>query len=155
MVPTLPSLPITPTDLSLPASPAQLHDLQVAIGYLLYYARCVDSRILPAVCALASEQADPTLATLSRLDCLLGYESAHPDGRRVYRPSDMVLRVLSDASFLSRPKAGSVAGDFYYLGNVADDGFINHSIAAQSTTRIPVVCSSVAEAETAGAFAAA
>jgi hypothetical protein len=114
----------------------------------------VDSRILPAVCALASEQARLTLATLSRLDRLLGYVSAHPDGCRVYRPSDMVLHVLSDASFLSRPIAGSVAGNFRYLGNVADDGFINHPIAAHST-RIPVVCSSVAEAETAGVFAAA
>ncbi len=54
------------------ATPAQAKELQIAIGYLLYYGRAVDARVLPATCALASEQASPTTATIARLDRLLG-----------------------------------------------------------------------------------
>jgi hypothetical protein len=74
----------------------------------LYYGRCVGARMLPTVSSLASEQAVPTSATMLRLDRLLGYAFSHPNGRKFYWASDMILRVLSHASYLSRPKAGSV-----------------------------------------------
>ncbi len=129
--------------------------MQVAVGYLLYYGRSVDSRILPATCALASEQAAPTLDTMRRLDRLLGYVAAHPNGRKIYRVSDMILRALADASYLSRPKAGSVAGSFHFLGmHEPTPVFINHPVFAHSD-RIPVVCSFSGEAEYGGAYAAA
>jgi hypothetical protein len=122
----------------------------VAVGFLLYY-----GRILPATCALASEQASPTLSTMARLQRLLGYVAAHPDGREIFRASDMLVRVLSDASFLSRPNAGSVAGGLRsYLRLIDDDDWVNHPISCHST-RIPVVCSFVAEVEYAGLYAAA
>ncbi len=60
----------------------------------------------------------------------------------------------SDASYLSRPRAGSVAGGHSILGDKDDNAPLNHPISAHST-RIPVVCSFVAEAEYAGLFAAA
>ena len=126
----------------------------MAVGYLLYYGRCVDCRILTATCALAAEQAHPTLGTMERLERLLGYVSAHPSGRKIYKASDMILRVLSDASYLSRPNAGSVAGSYHFLGSSLDDSWVNHPISAHST-KIPVVCSFVAESEYAGVFAAA
>ncbi len=63
----------------------QFKDLQIAIGYLLYYGRSVDSRILTATCSLASEQAHPTQGTMLRLQRLLGFVSAHPNGHKVYR----------------------------------------------------------------------
>ena len=65
----------------------------------------------------------------------------------------MLLCVLSDASFLSRPNAGSVAGGLSYLGLTDDDDWVNHPTSCHST-RIPVVCSFVAEAEYAGLYAA-
>ncbi len=126
----------------------------MVVGFLLYYGRCVDDRILPATCALASEQASPTLSTMARLQRLLGYIAAYPDGRKIFRASDMLLRVLSDASFLSRPNADSVAGGLSYLGLTDDDDWVNHPISCHST-RIPVVCSFVAKAECAGLYAAA
>jgi hypothetical protein len=48
--------PQSPTgpDLSPSATPSQAKELQVAMGFLLYYGRCVDGRILLATCALAS-----------------------------------------------------------------------------------------------------
>jgi hypothetical protein len=126
----------------------------------LYYGRTVDARILPATCALASEQATASLGTLKRLDRLLGYVSVHRNGTRLYRPSDMVLTVFTDASYLSRPRAGSVAGSFHFLGLAPDPRlnpdplyFVNGPVSCHSTL-IPVVCSAVQEAEYAGLFAA-
>jgi hypothetical protein len=144
----------TTLDNSPPATPCQAKELQIAIGYLLYYGRAVDARVLPATCALASEQASPTAATIVRLDRLLGYTAAHPNGRKIFRASDMVLRCFSDASYLSRPRAGSVAGGHHFLGDLRDDAPLNHPISTHCT-RIPVVCSFVAEAEYAGTFASA
>ncbi len=66
----------------------------------------------------------------------------------------MTLDVLTDASFLSRPNAGSVAGSFHHLARCYDPAFFNAPISVHST-RIPVVCSSVQEAEYGGSFAAA
>jgi hypothetical protein len=57
----------------------------VAVGHLMYYGRCVDARtrILPTICALASEQSSTTLGTLKLkrldLDCHLGFVSVHRD----------------------------------------------------------------------------
>jgi hypothetical protein len=91
---------------------------------------------------------------MERLELLLGYVSAHPSGRKIHKGSDMILRVLSDASYLSRPDDGSVAGSYHFLGSSLDVSWINHPISAHST-KIPVVCSTVAKSEYAGVFAAA
>ncbi len=111
----LPQSPNT-TDASPPPSPAQRLELQIAIGYLLYYGRCVDGRILLATCALASLQSQATTLTMLALDRLLGYLSVHRTGVKVIRPSSMILQIMSNASYLSRPNAGSVAGAFHHLG---------------------------------------
>ena len=142
------------TDSSPLASLQQRKELEIAVGYLLYYGRCVDGRVLPATCALASALTTATLNTMADLERLLGYASMHPNGMKVFRPSSMILDVFTDASYLSRPKAGSVAGSFHHLARVHDPDFINAPISVHST-RIPVVCSSVQEAEHAGTFAAA
>eukprot|EP00957_Ditylum_brightwellii_P131490 10029403-Ditylum_brightwellii.AAC.1 len=47
------------------------------------------------------------------LDCCASYL----DVVIQYCPSDMVLRVHSDASYLSEPKVRSRAGGYFYLGN--------------------------------------
>jgi hypothetical protein len=131
--------------------------LQVPVGYLLY-GRSADALILTATCALASEQADPTLSTMLRLNHILGFVSSHPNGRKIYRASDIILRIHSDASYLSRPRAGSVIGSFRYLGYFysfnphADDIPINHPVSVHST-KIPVVVSFVAEAKYASLYA--
>jgi hypothetical protein len=91
---------------------------------------------------------------MAELDRLLGFVAAHRDGRKVFRPSDMTLDVFSDASYLSRPKAGSVAGLFHHLSRRNDRGFVNAPISVHSTG-IPVVCSSVQESEYCGTFGAA
>jgi hypothetical protein len=65
----------------------------------------------------------------------------------------MTLHIQSDASYLSRPNARSVAGAISYLGNKDQPAHINGSIHVLSTI-IPSVVSSVAEAEYATLFIA-
>jgi hypothetical protein len=89
---------------------------------------------------------------MADLDRLLGFVSAHRNGMKIFRPSIMTLDVLTDASL--RPNAGSVAGSFQHLTRSNDPAFFNAPISVHST-RIPVVCSSVQEAEYGGTFAAA
>ncbi len=76
--------------------PPRKKGLQIAIGYLMYYGGCVDSHLLTATCALACELAHATLDTLTRLDRLLGYASAHRNGHRLYHaPRDFFGRLVS------------------------------------------------------------
>jgi hypothetical protein len=98
----------------------QRKELEIAVGYLLYYGRCVDGRVLPATCALASALTTATLNTMADLERLLGFVAMHPNGMKVFRPSSMILDVFTDASYLSRPKAGSVAGSFHHLARAHD-----------------------------------
>jgi hypothetical protein len=95
------------------------------VGYLVYYGRCVDGRVLPATCALASVLTTATLNTMADLERLLGFASMHPNGMKVFRPSSMILEVFTDASYLSRPKTGSVVGSFHHLIRAHDPDFIN------------------------------
>ncbi len=78
-----------------PATPTQKQELQIAIGYLLYYGRCVDGRVLPATCALASVLTTATQRTMVELERLLGFVAAHWDGRKVFHPADMLLDILT------------------------------------------------------------
>jgi hypothetical protein len=75
----------------------------------------------------------------------------------------MRLTVFSDASYLSRSRARSVAGSYHHLGLASGSlsdrfhdplAFVNGPISCHSNV-IPVVCSAVQEAEYAGLFAAA
>ena len=66
----------------------------------------------------------------------------------------MVLHLQSDASYLWRNNARSVAGAIFYIGNKNHPKIINGSILALSTI-IPAVVASAAEAEYAALFLAA
>ncbi len=54
------------------------------------------------------------------LDRLLGFVAAHRNGRKVFHPFNMLLDILTNASYLSRPKAGSLGGSFHHLTRVHD-----------------------------------
>ena len=125
--------------------------LQSVIGTLLYYTRAVDPSICTAVHELGSVQAQPTLNDMAKMDRLLQYVSTHRNIGIRYYASNMILNMLSDASYLSRPRARSVLGFYGYLG--LPNG-INGPIACGSLV-IKCVVASVAEAELAGGFKAA
>ena len=80
----------------------------------------------------------------------LNCAAAHPDAKKVYRASDMILSVDSDAAYLVAPRARSRAGGFLYLGNKAGN-LMNGSIAVIAKI-IKNVVTSAAEAEVAALF---
>jgi hypothetical protein len=105
------------------ATPHQKKELEIVIGYLLYYARVVDSRFLPATGFLSSYQSSPTVNNMLAMERLLQYASSHRHGCKTFHPSDMRLKSLTDASFNSRPKGASTAGSFHFLGTTSDPSF--------------------------------
>jgi hypothetical protein len=88
---------------------------------------------------------------MAKMERLLQYVSSHRNNAIRYYASTMILQLLSDASFLSRPKARSVAGLSSYFGT---PNAINGPLAYASII-INSVVASVAEAELAAAFLAA
>ena len=140
-------------DTSTPLSLAETTTLQEIVGSLLYYARAIDVTILPAVTHLSSLQANPTQDVLQSSQRLLAYCSRYPNNALRYHACDMTLHIQSDASYLSRPQARSVAGAIFYLGNAHQPTHINGCVHALSSI-IPSVVASVAEAEYAALFQA-
>lgn len=138
-----------PVDTSPPLSASDITTLQSIIGSALYYGRAVDSLVLTEVQALSSEQSLHRTSTLERADRLLGYMMANPDNSVEFRASDMALWIYSDASYLSRTKARSVAGGFHYASDAT--GAFNGAISTVSTI-IDVVVSSAYEAEVAACY---
>ena len=146
---TAPQTTFVDTSTLAPASDKLL--LQQVVGSILYYARAVDSLMLTAVCELSTLQSEPTTLTMTKMRRLLGYAAKHPNACIHIVPSEMLLRIQSDASHLSRPGSKSVAGGIHYLGTT-DPYFLNSPIHVQSTT-IPVNTAAVSESEYAGCFA--
>ena len=129
-------------------SEAQTKLLQSVVGTLLYYSRAVDPSICTAVHQLGSVQTKPTENDMANMHRLLQYVSSHSNNGIRYYASSMILQLMSDASYLCRPKARSVCGGFSYLG---PPDAINGPISCGSWM-INCVCASVAEAEIAGGF---
>jgi hypothetical protein len=138
------------TDTSPLASKEKLKTLQIIIGSMLCCARAVDATMLTAACLLSSQQPAPTAATTRAAHPLFGYAKLHPNHIAVFKPSDVMLRVHSDASHLNRPKSGSTAGGFHYVGT-ADPTFYNGP-AFCHCARMPARCAAASEAECAGVF---
>jgi hypothetical protein len=78
---------------------------QEVIGSFLYYARCMDSSMLPALGTLPTKQAMPTKWTMKKIKQFLDYASTNPDAVITYHASNMVLAGHSNASYLSKNNA--------------------------------------------------
>ena len=120
--------------------------VQQVLGTFLYYARAVDSTMLVALSAIASEQAKPTTNTLAKVMHFLDYASSQDEAILTYRASDMVLAVHSDASYLSESEARSRAGGHFFMS--ADTEIPPNNGAVLTTAKIiKAVMSSACEAE--------
>ena len=71
--------------------------IQEVIGTFLYYTRCVDSIVLPALGSLATQQANPTQNNKTLVHQFLDNATTHPDAINTFIASNMVLTVHSDA----------------------------------------------------------
>ena len=91
--------------------------IQGLVGTLLWYARSVDPTMLLTLNAIGAEQATATVTTAKAMTKLLNYCATNPEAIIRYRASDMILKIHSDGSYLSAPKARSRAGGHFYLGS--------------------------------------
>jgi len=121
--------------------------IQEVTGVFNYYARAVDSTMLPALSAIASEQSNPTETTMKKTLQFLDYAATHPKAILTYRRSDMKLALHSDASYLSERDARSRVGGHHFLSEETDDPPNNGAVLNISKI-IKQVMSSSAEAET-------
>jgi hypothetical protein len=92
--------------------------IQEAIGTFLYYARCVNSTMLPVLgSSLAMQQANPTQNSKSLVHQLLDCAATHPDAIIIYWASNMVLAGHSNASYLLETNARRRAGRHFFMSN--------------------------------------
>ena len=136
------------------ASPQEITRAQGIVGTILYNARAVDPTLLVPLSTLASQLSTATTATLDDVSHLLDYCSTHPEATIRYHASDMQLKIHSDASYLSEPKAKSRIGGYFYLGNKTNSSAppLTNGPLLCHTTVLKHVVSSVAEAEFGAVF---
>jgi hypothetical protein len=125
--------------------------VQEVNGTFLYYARCVDSPMLPALGTSATQQAKPTKNTMKKIKQFLDYASTNPDASVTYHASNMVLAGHSNASYLSKSNAQSRAGGHFFMSS---DVELLHNNEAVSTILqiIKAVMSLAAEAKVGALF---
>jgi hypothetical protein len=142
-----------PEDQTALLSSAGITIVQQITGTLLYYARAVDPMMLVALGTIAAQQANGTEATAAAIVHLLDYAATHPDAIIRYRASDMILKIHSDASYLSAPKACSRhAGCFYLCKHASNKPEIGNGPLLVTSTIMRNIMSSAAEAECGALF---
>jgi hypothetical protein len=136
-----------PPDESAAAPAADIARAQGIDGTLLYYARSVDPTLVMPLSTIAARLSTATATTMDAVRHLLDYCSTKPDADIRYYASDMQLKIHSDASYLSKPRAKSRIGGYFFLGNSKHaqcPSLYNGPLLCQSTVLKHVV-SSVAE----------
>ena len=137
-------------DLTKQLEAAQIKFLQRVTGKFLFYARAIDNTMLHAINDIATATMNGTEQTLAAATYFLNYAASNPDGEIIYRASDMILKIDSDAAYLVCPKARSRAGGFHYLSS--KDGTLFNGPIMVLAKIIKNVMASAAEAEVAGIF---
>jgi hypothetical protein len=128
----------------------QIRHVQEVCGKFLYPARAVDSTMMHALNELCISATKGTQATAKALTHFLNYCASNPEAKIIYRRSDMILTIDSDAAYLVAAKARSRAAGYVYLGN-RDGRLFNGAIFLLSKI-IKAVMSSAAEAECGGLY---
>ena len=88
--------------------------VQEVAGTFLYYTRAVDSTILPALSAIATEQANPINKTRATIKQLLDYCAMQEKMVLTYKASKMILAVHSDAGYCNKRNCGAQRGDIFF-----------------------------------------
>ena len=112
-------------DTSSPLDQAGIRHVQEVVGTLLYHARCINSPLLAALNTIGSIQATATENTTISITQLLDYCATHPNPILRFTRSSMILRIHSDASYLSVTKARSRAAGFFYLSDDSENPPLN------------------------------
>jgi hypothetical protein len=131
-------------------SAEQIKFIQRTTGKFLFYARAIDNTMLHALNDIATSTINGTEATLAATNHFLNYAASNPNGKIIYRGSDMILKIDSDAAYLVRPEARSRAGGYHYLSS--KDGTLFNGPIIVLAKIIKNVMASAAEAEVAGIY---
>ena len=126
--------------------------LQQITGKFLYYSRAVDLTMNTALSSLASQHANGTEQTARDAVKFLNYCSTHPDAKLRYQASDMILKIHSDASYLSESKARSRSAGHFYMGNKDNENDTHNGSILATTQIMKAVLSSASEAEIGALF---
>jgi hypothetical protein len=130
-----------------------VNKLQQSTDALLYYSRAFDPTLIMPINVLASEQSKATEVTADKVIKLLSYCNTHPETEMRYHASDMILRIHSDASYLSENEAKRRAGGFFYMGsNTKTDKKLTDGETSTISKVLKHVMSSAAEAEIGAVF---
>jgi hypothetical protein len=119
------------------------------VGSTLYYSRAVDPTMLCDTNRLGSQVGKATQTTETNTKHLLQYAATYPVVQTIFRASDMILRITSDASYSSESESRSRAGGYFDLISATVDpriAPINGAIHVVSSI-LPSVVASAAEAE--------
>ena len=134
-------------------SPQKTSYVQSVVGTFLYYARAIDSTMLPALNQIGSQQSLPTKHVLEKIQRLMDYANTYPNAYVRFYASDMQLTVDSDAAFLVLPKARSrIAGYFRLIKNSSSPIYTDNGAILIECRTLRNVVTSAAEAETHGVF---
>jgi hypothetical protein len=78
--------------------------IQQIVGSISYYAWAVDMTVLMAMSSMAVEQTTAMTRTMGRCIELLDYLTTNSHVQVHFHPSDMIMNIHSDASYLSKTK---------------------------------------------------
>lgn len=84
----------------------------------LFYSRAVDPTMRLTLSSISTSQSEPTKEMLQQSFQFLDYAATHPNAMLKYQASDMLLRVHSDASYLTERGARSRTGGHHYLSDM-------------------------------------
>jgi hypothetical protein len=110
-----------PVDISPKLSPDNVEQIQRIVGSILYYAQAVDITVLMALSSIAIKQTKGMTNTMEKAKQLLDYLATNPNTTILYRASDMIMNVHSDASYLSEAGTCSRACGYFFMGWNAKD----------------------------------
>ena len=133
-------------------SPQAIKQLQQIVGTFLFYSRAIDPTMLTALSIIATEQTQGTQTTKDKAEHFLMYAATHPNVTIKYYKSDMILKIHSDASYLSERQGRSHAGGHFYLGNKDHTTNPPNAPILNTTGILANVMSAASEAEAAALF---
>ena len=133
-------------------SPQAIKQLQQIVGTFLFYSRAVDPTMLTSLSIIATEQTQGTQTTKDKAEHFLTYTATHPNATIKYYKSDMILKIHSDASYLSERQGRSCAGGHFYLGNWEHMTDPPNGPILNTTGILANVMSAASEAEAAALF---
>jgi hypothetical protein len=139
-----------PPDSSSKLDKAGIKKVQKIAGSILYYAQAVNMTVLMTLSTIAANQTIATAQTLKRCTHMLDYLAHNANAKVRFCTSDMIMKVHSDASYLSKKtKACSQTCRHFFMGWMLKDGDpikINGAFHV-SANILPFVGASATEAE--------